>query len=60
MGHNLSALWACGTSSEKHFADGDRLRLTPMARRPRIASPSIPSTPEGSNHMWPRPSQVGL
>ncbi|SPE31410.1 hypothetical protein SBA2_610012 [Acidobacteriia bacterium SbA2] len=43
MGHNLSALRACESSSEKHLADGGRLRLTPVGRCPR----PLDSSPSG-------------
>jgi len=35
VGHDLSALWACESSREKHFADGGRLGLTPIGPCPK-------------------------
>jgi hypothetical protein len=36
VGHNLSALWACESGGEKHFAGGDRLKLALMGRCPGL------------------------
>jgi len=36
VGHNISALRACESSSEKNFADSGRLRLTPVGRMTRV------------------------